>query len=205
MSELNAEALDVVGAYLTQLAPIPREELSRFAAQHLTLVSYRRKAFFTQPGDPSARLGVVVEGLFRVYYVGLDGSAHVRNFCERGTPVGAYGSILSGKPANVAIEALEDSKVLELPYAALVRQYETGSVWERLGRRIAEEHYISRERREHALLTMDAAGRYARFREEFPTLSARLKRSDIASYIRVRPETLSRLSSMAIGSRRRLG
>ncbi len=185
--------LEQVQAFLAKRAPVPADELSEFVRAHMRLETYRPRQCFTREGDTDGRLGFVVSGLFRVYYVGPAGAQHVRNFCPEGTPIGAYGTVIAGQPLSVFIEALEASQVLEFPYGALVAQLERSAAWERLGRRIAEEHYISRERREHALLTLDARARLQRFREDFPTLGARLRRSDVASYIGVRPETLSRL------------
>ncbi len=193
MEERLSNAIREVQSALSRLSPVPAAELARFIESETILAQYPIGTYFTRPSDASARLGFVVKGLFRVFYVGPDGSEHVRNFCRKGTFIGAYGAILSGQVANVAIQSLEAAEVLELSYPALARQFETGAEWERLGRRIAEEHYISRERREHALLTLDAFGRLQRFQQEFADIAPFLKRSDIASYIDVRPETLSRL------------
>jgi CRP-like cAMP-binding protein len=180
-------------AYLASLSPIPEDELRAFVAEKLSAVDYPAGHFFVRAGDLTARIGFVERGLFRVYYTGQGGRRHVRNFCAEGAPIGAYGAILAGQPANVSIEALEDARVLELPYRAMAAQFATSALWERCGRRIAEAHYQSRERREHALLMLDAQGRLSRFHADFPGLAARLPRSDVASYIGVRPETLSRL------------
>lgn len=192
MAEEVTRWMSGLRAYLAQLAPMPEAELADFAAA-FTAKPYGRGEFFTRVGDTHDRVGFVARGLFRVYYAGADGEYHIRNFCFEGKPLGSYATILAGRPAHVSIEALEDSVVLQFPYSALAGRYSRGPSWERLGRRVAEEHYISRERREYSLLAFDAAGRIARFQEDFPGLEARLTRADIASYVGVRPETLSRV------------
>jgi CRP-like cAMP-binding protein len=187
-------SLGALKAYLQQLAPIDDAEIARFASAHAAEVDYARGAFFTSPGDTHDRVGFVAAGLFRVYYTGADGTYHIRNFCPERTPIGSYATILSGQPAHVSIQAVEDSTVVEFSYQFLREEFDRSASWERLGRRIAEEHYLSRERREEVLLTLDAEGRLAEFEEEFGGLADRLTRADVASYIGVRPETLSRLS-----------
>jgi CRP-like cAMP-binding protein len=193
MTEPLTETPRPFGSFLSKLSQVPADEVLAFVTKHCALERYPRGELFTRLGDTSHRLGFVLEGLFRVYYTDSEGKQHVRNFCKEGVPIGSYATVLSGQPAHVDIEALEDSTVIQFGYGALLRQFERGAAWERLGRRIAEEHYISRERREHALLQLDAPARFKLFHEEFPGLASRLSGSDVASYIGVRPETLSRL------------
>jgi len=108
-------------------------------------------------------------------------------------PLGSYATILTGRPTHVNIEAIEDSVVLQFSYSELSKRYERHIGWERLGRKIAERHYISRERREHDFLACNAAQRYETFLEEFPGLEARISQTNIASYLGITPETLSRI------------
>lgn len=177
-------------------APVPPAQLDAFLGE-VRVRSYEPGSFFTLPGDTHDRVGFVLEGLFRVYYTGEDGGVRIRNFCHEGKPLGSYATILAGLPAHVAIEALEPSRVAEFPYAALARRFEEHAAWERVGRLLAEEHYVARERREFEFLTLGAAERYEAFRQAFPGLDARLKRRDVASYVGVEPETFSRLLSRA--------
>jgi CRP-like cAMP-binding protein len=193
MSVERASAEGRLRAWLQSLSRLPEPEVARFLAQHVTAAKYAKGSFFTRSGDASDRVGFVAAGLFRVYYTGPGGTYHVRNFCPEGTPIGSYATVLVKEPAHVDIEALEESVVLQFPYQALAQHFEVSAAWERLGRRIAELHYISRERREHTLLTLDAGGRLREFENLFGALAARLTASDIASYIGVRRETLSRL------------
>jgi CRP-like cAMP-binding protein len=198
MSRALEADLSVLREYLSHYSELPEPELLEFAA-HVSRQHYQRGEFFTRIGDTHDRVGFVVHGLFRVYYIGPEGEYHIRNFCQEGRPLGSYATLLTGQAAHVNIEALEDSWVLQFSFTRLEAWFARSAAWERLGRRIAEQHYISRERREYSLLAFDARGRVDRFHEDFPGLEPRLTRTDIASYIGVRPETLSRL----LGKKRR--
>ncbi|MBK7860670.1 MAG: Crp/Fnr family transcriptional regulator [Archangiaceae bacterium] len=193
MSAAPPAAQAQLRTWLQSLSLVPDAEFARFASKHITAAQYEKGSFFTRSGDATDRVGYVVRGLFRVYYTGPDGSFHVRNFCPEGSPLGSYVTVLAEQPAHVDIEALEDSLVLQFPYRALAAELQTSAAWERLGRRIAEQHYVSRERREWTLLTQNAAGRLRQFERDFGGLAHRLSQTDIASYIGVRRETLSRL------------
>lgn len=179
--------------HLYTLAQIPDSEAERFL-NDFEVTNYPRGSFFTRDGDTHDRVGFVILGVFRVYYTSSDGEMHIRNFCKEGMPLGSYATILQKQPAHVAIEALEDSIVAQFSYQALKSRFDRHAAWERLGRRIAEEHYISRERREYQLLAFDATARYEKFLEDFPGLEARITQANIASYVGVKPETLSRIS-----------
>ena len=188
--------LQAVRSYLESLSPVPAAELEPFLAA-LVVKEYAPGEFFTRIGDTHDRVGFVVRGVFRVYYLGPEGELHVRNFCKEGMPLGSYATILTGQPAHVSIEALETSVVAQFPYRELSTRFARHPTWERLGRRVAEEHYIARERREYTLLALDAQARYERFREDFPGLESRVTQTNIASYVGVKPETLSRLKKNA--------
>ena len=180
--------------YFDQLVTLPPNEIAEFAAG-LRESQYSKGEMFTRIGEGSDRIGFVKSGLFKVYYSTPDGRAVIRNFCYEGKPIGSYGTILTGKPAHVNIEAIEDSTVLKTTYAHFEEFFTKSAAWEKLGRKVAEAHYISRERREFQLLSLNANDRYTAFRKDFPGLEARVTQVDIASYIGVDPATLSRLRS----------
>jgi CRP-like cAMP-binding protein len=108
-------------------------------------------------------------------------------------PNGSKATNLRRAPAHLTNEALEDSQVAQFSYHVLEERFDRHPSWERLGRRLAEEHYIERERREYHLLALDAGERYQRFLEDFPGLAERITQANIASYIGIKPESLSRL------------
>lgn len=50
-----------------------------------------------------------------------------------------------------------------------------------------------KEKRERDLLLLDAETRYKNFLTEFPGMDQRIKQGIIASYLGIKPETLSRI------------
>jgi CRP-like cAMP-binding protein len=187
-----SEAKVLLRAYLLQLGEVPEPEVDAFFTK-IYEATYRKGSFFTRVGEAHDRIGFVVRGLFRSYYTGADGTHHIRNFCPEGTPIGSYATVLHCTPAHVDIEALEESVVLQFSYRDFQQRMQAHPAWDRIARRVAELHYVSREKREFDLLTRDAEGRFDRFLEEFGHIEGRLTSTDIASFIRVRRETLSRL------------
>ena len=64
---------------------------------------------------------------------------------------------------------------------------------ERFGRLILEELLVGRAAREIELLSLDAEERYDRLFKRSPHLLQLVPQKDIASYLRMKPETFSRL------------
>lgn len=184
--------LDAIKAYLRAFADLPEAELAAFASA-VSVMRIMPGELFTRTGDTHDRVGLVLSGVFRVYYMSPEGNLFIRNFCKEGMPIGSYATLLTSQPAHVSIEALEPSTVAQFRYAELTNRFDRHPAWERVGRRIAEEHYIARERREYHLLAFDAATRYEHFLRDFPGLDQRITQANIASYLGVTPETLSRI------------
>ena len=178
---------------LQELAPIDRSSFSHFV-KNVKSTSYQKGQFFTRNHENTDSVGFVQSGVFSVFYLTSEQKEVVRNFCHEGRFLGSLGTILSGQPSHVSIQALEDSVVFETSFTWLQRFFDQyGADWERLGRKIAENHYISREKREYQMMCLDAKARYQIFREEFPSLESRINQYLIASYIGVAPATLSRM------------
>ena len=178
--------------YFMQLAQVSENDFEYF----VDLIEERRYLkgdFFCEPEQKDDLVGFVISGIFRVYYLNQEGEVFIRNFCMEGSPIGSYATILTSDPSHVCIEALENSSVVTINYSNFSSLFEKKGCWERLGRKIAELHYISRERREYQLLTMNATKRYEAFLKDFPGLEARITQSNMASYIGVNPVTLSRI------------
>src|SRR5688500_14661630 len=147
------------------------------------------------PGDPSDRFGFVLKGLFRTYRVSSDGVEAVKAFRAEGELLGAYAEQLQSIPSLTFIEALEPSSILVFTTRDLAELESSHHSWTMLARRVAEQQFVLKERREQELLELDAAGRLARFWEQHPHLEGRITQIEIAAYLGITPVALSRIVS----------
>jgi len=177
---------------LTELTPMPAVELARLLPL-MTPRTLEKGDFFVRAGDVSQAIGYMVSGLLRYYYVAEDGRELVRYFCEGRSFVSSFSSIITKRPSLYAIQAIEPTELLVIRAADWFALSKVHVVWGIVTQTIQSYALILAERRESALVTLDAKERYLQFLEDYPTLEGRVRQYDIASYLGITPVALSRI------------
>jgi CRP-like cAMP-binding protein len=144
-------------------------------------------------GEPAREVSFLVRGLTRTYYLSARGAERTKGFRAEGDLVCAYSAALHDMPSQQFIQALEDCELLTADRPAFVRLCAGHPAWQSMLAAMTERLFLDEERRHRALLTDDATARYRAFVTERPELAARLTQRQIASYLGVSPETLSRI------------
>lgn len=137
--------------------------------------------------------GIVEHGAFRYLYLAEDGREHVVGYAFEGEFVGDYVSMRIDRPAWVTIEAICDSRIVVLPLETLESFYRLDAEHERLGRLLAEHLVAELYDRLIERYSLSAQDRYERLLARCPRLFEIVPVKDLASYLGLRPETLSRI------------
>lgn len=158
----------------------------------------RRMAF--GPGELFARqdehnhgCGLVESGAFRYVHLTRGGDLHTVGYAFAGEFVGDYISMSNGLRLWVGIEALCESRVCWLGNGSLEAFYAMDAAHERLGRRLAEHLLAEVYERLLQCYTTSPQERYEALLRRCPDLLNLVSLKELASYLRVRPETLSRI------------
>ncbi|OKH48838.1 cyclic nucleotide-binding protein [Calothrix sp. HK-06] len=178
--------------FLQAITEIPDNEL-----QKLTNIFYPFSLtagdFLIRSGEITTKIGFVVSGLLRLYYVNNAGVEFTKSFCPENDFVAAYSALLLNQPAQFNIEALEDSLLLVANYNSYQQLCTEHPCWQRIQHRFIEALFIKKEKREGELLLDDATTRYKKFLIQYPELENRVKQYHIASYLGISPVSLSRI------------
>ena len=176
-------------------------------ARHITLTSdesahftgllhhrtVKKKQFLNQEGDITKGPAFVTARLLRSYSVDSNGFEHVNQFAPPGWWVGDMGSMINQTPGVLYVDALEDSEVLWLWKSDLDSLYTRIPKFERFFRILAENSVAAHQNRLVNILSLPAKDRYVNFCQLYPSLINCLPQKQIASYIGVTPEFLSKM------------
>lgn len=102
-------------------------------------------------------------------------------------------SLLTQEPGTLFIDAIGDSEILTLSKNNHETLYGKIPRFERYFRILAERAFAACQHRLVATLSLSALERYKRFSELYPALADCLPQKQIASYIGVTPEFLSKM------------
>jgi CRP-like cAMP-binding protein len=168
------------------------EELNLFCSS-FQLHEVKKKEFLLKEGAYCGFEGFVNEGCFRVYFLDDNGIEQIIYFATETWWVTDIDSFTNRMPARLNIEALEDSKVLLISKSDKERLYETLPQVEKLFRKMNQSALVAMQRRIFSLLSMTADKRYLEFTEKYPQLEQRLTQQQVAAYLGISHEFLSKI------------
>ncbi|GAA4443408.1 hypothetical protein GCM10023188_44130 [Pontibacter saemangeumensis] len=193
MKENIAQAtIESLLQYFDRLIPLGREEKELIAEKfHPRL--YRRRQYALQEGDVCTQFYFVVRGCLRMYKVDDHGNIHILQFAAKDYWINDLGSFHSMKPSELNIDALEDTMVLQISYQDLIALYTQAPKFDRIFRVLIENSFVRLQKRLLQNISSTAEERYQSFFDVYPHLANRLPQVQIAAFLGITPEFLSRL------------
>ena len=177
--------------YLQNLAPLSDAERGALGlAFRVTTLSPR--AMVQRAGQPCTQLTFVNRGLLRVYFED-EAQERTCRFLPEDSWYTDFESFSGGTPSLENLEALEDSEVARIGKPDLDSLYREFPGLERLGRLLTEQALVGIHQRNRMLTLETPELRYERLRAESPDLLQRVPQYLLASYLNIRPESLSRI------------
>ncbi|MDJ0367804.1 Crp/Fnr family transcriptional regulator [Hymenobacter sp. H14-R3] len=177
---------------ITRYGALPPEQLAQFLALFNPL-TISKKGVFLREGDVCEREAFVTKGLFRVYYTDNQGVEQVLYFAMEDWWLTDIDSFAHQRPSQLTIEALEDSEILVISRQDKDLAYATLPALDRLFRRMTEQTHVALQRRLLDALGKTADRRYVEFRQRYPTLVQRLSNIQVAAYLGISHEFLSKI------------
>lgn len=170
------------------------DEERRALSDILVVQKVRKKQMVVKDGQVCHYMFYVCKGLLRQFYF-KNGREITEHFTCEGNIAYCIESIFKNKPSHLMMEALENSELCLIPYAGLVELsllYKGIAEWLR---HFLENNLILHQVKADSWRFESARERYERFLREFPTVAGRASVNDMASYLLMTPESLSRVRS----------
>lgn len=169
----------------------PPEEAA--LTQCFTTRLVKRRGFLLQPGEVCRHASFVVAGCFRLYAVDPGGREHNLLFAVENEWMTDLASFYAEQPSRVYIEAVEPATVLQIRHADLLDLFTRFHKFDRNFRILVERTYIALQDRLLQHISAPAEARYQAFLAQYPHWARRLPNAQIASYLGITPEFLSKL------------
>ncbi len=154
---------------------------------------------FLQEGKICRDLGFITKGLV-CYYVTADGSEVVHNFAMENEFICNYDSLINKTVSYKNIIALEPTELLCISLNKLQQLYKTISNGEKFGRLHMEDVYTDAIKHIISFYTDSPQQRYGEFVRNRKELLQRVPQYYIASYIGIKPQSLSRIRKRMLKS-----
>ena len=128
-----------------------------------------------------------------MYGIDEKGTEHNLRFATENDWITDLGSFYSEQPSRLFIEAIEPSVILQIEKQDLLYLFINVPKFDRNFRVIVEEKFIELQNRLLQSFSSNAHQRYLDFLEQYRNLASRLPNTQIASYLGITPEFLSKI------------
>ncbi|MDB5279034.1 MAG: cyclic nucleotide-binding protein [Ferruginibacter sp.] len=157
---------------------------------------FRKRQYVLQEGDVCTQFNFVVRGCLRSYKIDEKGNVYVLQFAAENNWINDLGSFHNIQPSALNIDALEDTVVLQISLDDLIVLYTEAPKFHRIFRVLVENAFVRLQERLLQNISSTAEERYQSFLDLYPHLANRLSQVQIAAFLGVTPEFLSRLRNL---------
>lgn len=190
--EQQEEMIASLISYFNKIEPLDKKEeelvLDLFKPRF-----YRKKQYVLQQGDVCNQFNFVVSGCLRMYRSDENADLHILQFATENWWMIDLGSFQNQSVSELNIEAIEDSMLLQINYANLEKLYRTAPKFNLIFRLLIENSFVSLQKRLLQNISSSAESRYLGFINTYPHLVNRLPQVQIAAFLGISAEFLSRI------------
>ena len=181
--------------YLQRFTDLTEDEFNRNLLPICKVRRFGKKEIITKAGEIENYFNFIVKGLARKYYK--------KNHHEINTHISFEGQMLlsqesfhSRQPSDYFIETIEPTTVVSISYDDAEKMFASSQRMEHLGRLIVTYSMVIKDRWQIQLVKMTPRERFLNFVTKNPELMQRVPQKFLASYLNIKPETLSRFKHL---------
>jgi CRP-like cAMP-binding protein len=163
--------------------------------QHLTFSTLKKKQYFAIPDEVCDKVAFIVTGSVRYFHI-KDGQDITGYFSFENEFVSSYKSYLTGQPGYTYIQALEDTRLINISRNDMEQMLNNPLLaykMERFGRLVAEYYLCCYEDRVTSFITQTPEERYLQLVSTGREILQRMPQHYIANFLGITPVSLSRI------------
>lgn len=170
------------------------ENLIRYLALQSTLIECPKRTSLSKEGLHDLYAFIVKKGIIRRYSF-EDGKDITLEFAQEHEMITSMYSIVTNKPTRDYIETIEDSVIIKLNIEFIQKLYTVFREAPKIGNLLRDNYLLHLENRVMSLQISSAKERYNNLLQKQPRIIQRASLGQIASYLGMTQETLSRIRS----------
>ncbi len=135
----------------------------------------------------------VASGCLRSFFKTENGKDHTLQFATKNWWISDYMTLYTEEKSKVSIESISHSKLLIIEKFQLEKIFQEHTEFEMFQRKNFERRIATLQKRILSLLTLTAAEKYQQFVNDYAVFEKIIPNYQIASYLGITPESLSRI------------
>ena len=160
---------------------------------HKTL-QLTRGEYLKVNGSTDTNLYYVISGSLKIFFED-EFDEQILRLGYQGNIIAALDSFISEEPSDLYIQALKATELKVISKASFRKWTDTNDANRKMWQTVTEMLVYEQIEREKDVLTQSPMARYQRVLKRSPQLFQEIPNKYIASYLRMTPETLSRIKS----------
>lgn len=178
--------------FLSRTQEIPLGEIS-ILTNLVKPITLQKGEFLYEEGKVPKHGAFVISGILREFYTDFKNVDYIRRFTyENWWMVDMY-ELLYEKPALCSVQAIKESKLLTFTKADCAILMEKCPVTTQILQEISSAEKYSIAKKEKQKKSLTAQENYEILRTNYPNIDRKIPLFHIASYLNIKPESLSRI------------
>jgi CRP/FNR family transcriptional regulator, anaerobic regulatory protein len=177
--------------FCNQFSPLTKEAEDDLF-KNLKTKTFKKGEYLLKTGEICKHLIFINQGLAKLFFI-RDGKEFINVFALENRLFSAFESYLTQTPSNFMLIALEETTVTLISYDEMERLCKKHHCMETFFRKLVSVAATKMTRRISEMLEENATNRYNQFVKENSAIVQRISLGDLASYLGITQQSLSRI------------
>lgn len=178
--------------FFNSLSFVSSEQFENFW-EITNLITLKPGELFISPETQQHKMGVVLSGALKSYFLTHEGNHHIRAFLSKFDISAAFSSAALGYKPDLFVEAINESKLIYFDYEEFKKLSESSSELNALAHKLLEIEFIKNEKKEYCFSTKSIEENFMLINEELSLKKLQIMQKDIANYLGITDIAYSRI------------